>query len=372
MRIGIDAGPIVGGAGGVGTHTTELLAAMLDHDKATEFFAYIPSGTSERLARKGSWTNASNLHWVEAGRWTMSWEVRRNGIDLFHGPNFKMWAQGRCGGIVTIHDVWLDRAPEYSTKIFGQRWSFGRTKRTVWRAKRVVTVSHFSAQEIADLYGLPAARIAVIPNGVSRSFWPERNEEALSDLRRRMGFSSKGCLLFVGGADPRKNHRQFLAASARCRDAWTGSSLVLVGDPIHRFGNYLESAKEYGLEKDIVCVGRVSPDVLRLLYSYARLFVFPSRYEGFGMPVLEAMACGAPTITSTASALPEVAGGAALLTDPDNPEQLAEAMTRVLTDETLREDLRARGFALAKEMTWHAAAVQTLNLYRDLCVGGRQ
>jgi glycosyltransferase involved in cell wall biosynthesis len=143
----------------------------------------------------------------------------------------------------------------------------------------------------------------------------------------------------------------------------------LVGDPAHKFGNYRDTAKAYGLESAIVCAGRVSPDVLRLLYSYARLFVFPSRYEGFGMPVLEAMACGAPTITSTTSALPEVAGGAALLAHPGDTEELAGLMSRVLTEEPLHKDLRMRGFVRAKEMTWHATAVQTLSLYQDLCAG---
>lgn len=370
MRIGIDAGPVVGGEGGVGTHTVELLAAMLDQDKVTEFVAYIPPGTQARIVSKGEWAAASNLRWVEAGRWMMGRRALRDGLDLFHGPNFKMRAQGRYGGIVTIHDMWLDRTPQYSAKIFGQRWSFHRTKRTAWRARKVLTVSRFSAGEIAELYGLPAERIAVIPNGVSRSFWPERNDRALADLRRRLGFSPDGYLLFVGGADPRKNHRQFLAAAARCREAWKGLSLVLVGDPIHRFGNYFDTAKQHGLEKDAVFAGRVAPDVLRLLYSSAQVFVFPSRYEGFGMPVLEAMACGAPTITSTTSALPEVAGGAALLADPDNPVELAEKITQVLTQEPLRRTLRDKGFARAKEMTWHAAAVQTLALYRELCASG--
>ncbi len=367
MRIGIDAGPVVGGAGGVGTHTTQLLKAMVEQDKEKEFIAYIPTGTMHQLAAKGSWTSASNVRWVETGRWSLRWRGRMDRLDLFHGPNFKMRTQGRFGGIVTIHDLWLDRAPEYSAKMFGQRFSFARTRRTAWRARKVITVSRFSAGEISQLYGLPQERIVVIPNGVSDSFSVERDDPAMEAMRERMKISPDGYVLFVGGADPRKNHGNFLAAAARCRDVWKGLSLVLVGDPIHRFGNYRESAKAYGLERDIVCAGRVSPQELRLLYSYAQLFVFPSRYEGFGMPVLEAMACGAPTITSSTSALPEVAGGAALLVDPENPDQLAEAITQVLTREELRQDLRAKGLARVKHMTWHAAAAQTLGLYRDLC-----
>jgi glycosyltransferase involved in cell wall biosynthesis len=345
---------------------------MIAQDKETEFFAYLPPKTRDRVAAKGSWTTAPNLRWVETGRWSMRWRGRRDNLDLFHGPNFKMRTEGRFGGIVTIHDIWLDRAPQYSSKMFGQRLSRVRTTRTVHRARRVVTVSRFSAGEIAELYGLPPERIVVIPNGVSDSFWAERDEQAMDGLRQRMNVARAGYLLFVGGADPRKNHTVFLEAAARCRHVWKGLSLVLVGDPIHRFGNYLHTAKTLGLDRDVVCPGRVSPQELRLLYSYASLFVFPSLYEGFGMPVLEAMACGAPTITSNTSALPEVAGAAALLVDPSNPDQLAEAITRILTQEPLRQDLRARGFARVKEMTWHAAAVQTLALYHELCARAMQ
>lgn len=367
MRIGIDAGPIVGGPGGVRTHTAELLRAMLQQDKETEFVAYIPTGTAGEVAKRGRWTAAPNLRWVETGRWSQRWRGRADGLDLFHGPNFKMRTEGRFGGVVTIHDMWLDRAPQYSTKMFGQRTSFVRSKRTAWRAKKVITVSRFSAGEIADLYGLPAERIAVIPNGVAEIFRPDRDEQAMEALRRELSIKPAGHLLFVGGADPRKNHTTFLRAVAQCRDAWEGRSVVLAGDSVHRFGNYHETAKACQLEPDIVYAGRVSADRLRLLYSFADLFVFPSRYEGFGMPVLEAMACGAPTITSNTSALPEVAGGAALLVDPDRADALAEAIREVLTQPQVRDDLRARGMERAKGMTWEAAAARTLRLYQELC-----
>lgn len=367
MRIGIDAAPVVGGEGGVGTHTTQLLRVMIELDSKSEFLAYIPKGTKDQIAHKGSWTAASNLRWIESGRWGLRWRGRADLLDLFHGPNFKMRTQGRFGGIVTIHDMWMDRAPQYSSKVFGQRLAFVRTKRVVWRARKVVTVSRFSASEISELYGLPSERVAVISNGVSDAFWRERNDQAMDGLRSRKGIPRTGFVLFVGGADPRKNHKNFLAAAARCREAWKGRSLVLVGASSHRFGNYQETAQAYGLEDHIVCTGQVTIQELRLLYSYADLFVFPSLYEGFGMPVLEAMACGSPTITSTTSGLPEVAGGAAVLVDPDDPDQLGDAIRRVLTGQQLREDLRARGLERAKQMTWDAPAAQTLALYRELC-----
>ena len=145
--------------------------------------------------------------------------------------------------------------------------------------------------------------------------------------------------------------------------------VVLVGDQTHRFGDLKQSAHQYGLADRVVCTGRLPMADLRVLYSSADLFVFPSIYEGFGMPVLEAMACGAPVITSNRTALPEVAGDAAILVNPEDADELADAILRVLADHTLQAELKARGFKRAKQFTWEQAARRTLALYRELCSG---
>ena len=143
--------------------------------------------------------------------------------------------------------------------------------------------------------------------------------------------------------------------------------LVLVGSPIHPFGNYEETARRRSLQEKVLCPSFVSTFDLQLLYSAADLFVFPSLYEGFGMPVLEAMACGAPVVTSNSTALAEVAGDAAVLADPQDARALGEAMVRVLEDESLRAALRVKGLARAKQFSWEQAASKTIALYRDVC-----
>ncbi|MEW6247802.1 MAG: glycosyltransferase family 1 protein [Nitrospirota bacterium] len=366
MRIGIDANPIVGDRGGVGWHLYHLLRTLVELKEDVEFVCYVRPGALASL-RQEAWMADPRIRWVEAGRLWMRWRGSRDRLDLYHGPNFRLQTEGRCGGVVTIHDLWLDRHPEYSPKFFGQRLSFRRTRRTAWRARKVVTVSEFSAREIRALYGLPAERIAVIHNGVSGDFHPIRDGAAMKELRGRLGLPAGGFILFVGGADPRKNHRAFLQAAARRLDRLGNRMLVLVGDPIHRFGNYAETAKALGLEHRVVCTGRLAIEEMRLLYSHADLFVFPSLYEGFGMPVLEAMACGAPVITSNTTALPEVAGDAALLVNPGDPAELADAMVRLLDDQVLHVTLREKGFQRAKQFTWERAARQTLAVYRDAC-----
>ena len=366
MRVGIDASSIVGDRGGVGWHTYHLLRALVALGEDIDWVGYVGRGSLRNGAPAG-WTGDGRIRWVESGRWTLPWRGRIDGLDLYHGTNFKMKTTGRFGGVVTIYDLWMDRHPEYSPKLFGQRASSLRTRRTAWRAQKVMTISDFSAGELRALYGLPADRIAVIPCGVSDDFRPRRDPVEFDALRRRIGLPDAPFILFVGGADPRKNHEAVVRAFARRADELKGYRLVLAGDPLHRFGDMSRTIAQCNMEGRVVCPGRLPIGDITRLYSHADLFVFPSLYEGFGMPVLEAMACGAPVVTSNRTALPEVAGEAALLVNPENDEELAEAMVRVLRDASLRESFRGKGFERAKLFTWERAARQTLAVYREVC-----
>jgi glycosyltransferase involved in cell wall biosynthesis len=261
----------------------------------------------------------------------------------------------------------MERHPEYSPKLFGQWASSLRTKRTAWRARKVITISTFSSNEIASLYDLPPDRIVVIPCGVSDDFCPRRDPAEFSELRRRIGLPDATFILFIGGADPRKNHGALVSAFARRADELKDHRLVLVGDPVHRFGNMHQTVAQCGVEGRVLCPGRLPIQDMVRLYSHASLFVFPSLYEGFGMPVIEAMACGAPVVTSNRASLPEVAGDAAVLVNPESDDELAEAMVRLVRDASLRESLRAKGFVRAKQFTWERAARQTLAVYKEVC-----
>ena len=365
MRIGIDASPLVGDRGGVGWHTYYLLRGMLAAQPSPEFVAYIRPG-SEPPEETRRWPGADRLTWMPVSKWSMRGRGSADRLDLYHGTNFRMHTVGRYGGILTIHDLWLERFPKYSPKLFGQKLSSYKTRRMARRARKVVTVSRFSAQELIELFGLSAGQIAVIPNGVSEDFFPRHDVDAFMALKKRIGLSTDRFLLFIGGADPRKNHRLVLEAASLIRPQLQGRTLLLAGSPTHPFGSYEGTAKSHGLTDCVLCPGRLAQKELQLLYSYADLFVFPSVYEGFGMPVLEAMACGTPVVTSKTSALGEVAGDAALLVDPHNAGELADAMVKVLESESLRAALTAKGFARIKQYTWAQAASQTCDLYASL------
>jgi glycosyltransferase involved in cell wall biosynthesis len=366
MRIGIDANPMLGDRGGVGWHTYELVKAMIARREEVDLLLYVEPGS----LRKGApdlGDASPRARWVEAGKWLMRWRGARDRLDLYHGTNFKLRTAGRFGGVVTIHDLWLDRHPQYSTKLFGQQASFRRTKRTARRARKVITVSRASARDIEEFYGLPPDRIAVIPNGVSDEFHPLVEADGRSALCRQYAVPTGRFILFVGGADPRKNHEALVRAYAQRPDRLRDLSLVLVGDRAHRFGNMDETIRRHGVEGRAVCPGRLPIEELRRFYSYAEVFVFPSVYEGFGMPVLEAMACGAPVVTANGSSLPEVAGDAAVLVDPRDADALAQAIVRLIDNPAARNELREKGFRRAKQFTWDQAAQKTLALYRELC-----
>ena len=367
MRIGLDANPMIGDRGGVGWHTYNLLRGMLAEDHALDFLAYAKPG-AELPQSMESWEGRKRIQWIESSRWGMRKRGSFDQLDLYHGTNFKMQTLGRYGGVVTIHDLWLDRHPEYSKKMLGQWPSSFKTRQTALRARRVITVSEFSARELMELYGLKREHIVVIPNGVSEDFMPRRDDQAMAELRNRIGLKAERYVLFIGGADPRKNHQIFLEAAEMVRKKLGSRMLLLVGSPIHPFGNYEETARRRSLTEKVLCPGRLSTADLQLLYSSADLFVFPSLYEGFGMPVLEAMACGAPVLTANSTALAEVSGDAAVLTDPHDARGLGEAMIRVLEDEPLRASLKARGFVRARQFSWQQAAARTVALYRE-CVG---
>jgi glycosyltransferase involved in cell wall biosynthesis len=369
MRVGIDANPMVGDLGGVGWHSYHLLRTMLAQQEGIDFLAYAKPGADQPDSVR-AWPGVERLQWVNSSRWGMGKRGSSDQLDLYHGTNFKMQTAGRYGGVVTIHDLWLDRHPEYSKKMLGQWPSAFKTRQTALRARKVITVSEFSARELVELYGLKREHIRVIPNGVSEDFVPRRDDPAMAELRKRIGLTAEHYVLFIGGADPRKNHQIFLEAAEMVRKKLGSRMLVLVGSPIHPFGNYEETARRRSLRDKVLCPGRLSTNDLQLLYSSTDLFVFPSLYEGFGMPVLEAMACGAPVLTSNSTALAEVAGEAAVLADPQDARALGEAMIRMLEDEPLRAALKVKGFARAKQFSWEQAAAKTVALYRELCEGG--
>ena len=282
-------------------------------------------------------------------------------VDLLHSLAFVQPVVLPCPGIVTIYDL--------SFVLFPQRLQPWRRLYLRWgstlsarRAKRVVAISASTKRDIISLLGVPEEKVDVVPCGVDDDFRPVDKPGLLDELRRKHSLPPR-MLLFVGTIEPRKNLTTLLKSYALLRERMKPPPLVIGGPKGWRHDEVFSLAEELDLLDEVLFPGYIARDELPLWYNAADLFVYPSLYEGFGLPPLEAMACGTPVVVSDTSSLPEVVGDAGILVDPTSAEEIAQAMERVLTDIELRDLLRARGLDRARTYTWQRTARETVRVY---------
>ena len=364
MRFALDVSPLSGTRAGVGTYVERLVRALIAISPEHQYFLYTPHSLPD--SDVAVLDACANVKIVRCPGWLMGSRARWDGVDIFHGMNYKLRGWGRYGGVVTIHDLALDRIPQASRKHIGQQASFRRGRRIALRASRVIAVSEHTASDIAALYGVPRERIAVVMNGGGGEFYPIVDKRVLDSVKARCGIVRGDFILATGGAEPRKNIARVIDAFGRVPGLRERFHLVVVGGVQRGGGALHEAVRRAELQSAVVFPGHVPLEDLRGLYSSCSAFVFPSLYEGFGMPVLEAMACGAPVICSNTSALPEVAGDAAILVEPTSTEAIAAAMANVLSSDDVREELRRRGPIRAKTFTWERSARELLQVYVGL------
>jgi len=293
------------------------------------------------------------------------WVVRRSGVDLLHGPALVGPLLGGRPFVVTVHDMSYYYYPE-AFRAANRSYLQLLGQRSVRRARRVIAVSQSTKDDLIKHYGLPAARVDVVYHGVDEAFRPLPAGEVAA-FRARQSLPER-FLLFVGTLEPRKNVVRLVEAYARLPQPCP--PLMLVGGRGWYYEEVFRRVEELGLADRVHLAGYVPAADLPYWYNAAEVLVYPSLYEGFGLPPLEAMACGTPVISSTASSLPEVVGDAGLLVDPSDVDALAAAMEQVLADAGLRERMRAAGLERAQRFTWHRAARQTVDSYRRALAGG--
>ena len=365
-RVGFDARPVLALNSGIGQYVRQLFPAMFRLDDCHEWVAYASQEARPHLQVEDAIGRITlKPHPPKWGRaW---WKKTGDSLDVFHGTNFKAPQYGQKSTVLTIHDLWLDRYPAYSKKLFGQRLSSWKTRRGGIRADKIIAVSQFSKQEIHEVLAIPMEKIVVIYHGCSSEMYPDQDEDNWNAVRARLGLSDRPFILFVGGAEPRKNHRVLFEALAQSPKLAKEFSLLAIGDETARGESLWQTAQNLGLSDIVRCPGALSIGDLRVVYSQAAAFVFPSHYEGFGIPLLEAMACGTPIITGQNTALPEVAGDAALYVNVQDTDQLGAALDQLLHDAGLQERLRQRGFERVKHFSWERAAKETLAVYQGIC-----
>jgi glycosyltransferase involved in cell wall biosynthesis len=285
--------------------------------------------------------------------------LAQTGVALAHGPVFAGPLMARCPFVVTIHDLSFLRFPALFPPV--QRFYLSLiTRASARRARRVIAVSQHAADETARLLGVDRGRIDVVYHGVDPRFRPRPAAEVAS-FRARKELPER-FLLFLGTLEPRKNLVRLVDAFARLR--LPDVRLVLAGGRGWYCEEVFDRIRELHLQERVVIPGYVADEELPMWYNAATAFAYPSLYEGFGMPVTEAQACGTPVMTSECSSLPEAAGDGALLVDPRDVDAMAEGLRRLVTDEILRDELRDRGLAHAARLTWRRTAADTVAVYR--------
>lgn len=379
MRITIDVSPAVHHHAGLGRYAAELLTALLTCDHNNEYcaFYHTPHGDEKlegalrsvptysiRLGAK-PWRMSVLLAYY-ANRTMDRWLPPS---DVFHGTDHLLPPLGRSRMIFTIHDLIYLFFPEYHLPL--NRWFLTlMLPKFLRRADAIIAVSENTRRDVTRRLGIPAEKMTVIYEGVSERFRSIQDRAELERVRARYELPPR-MILFFGTLEPRKNLLTLLDAFAALLATRPDvPPLVIAGRKGWLYRPIFRRVRERGLESHVRFTDWIAEDDVPTLLNLAEVFVYPSLYEGFGLPPLEAMACGVPVICSNAASLPEVVGDAGILVEPRDVGGLMQALARVLDDASLRADLRARGVQRAQQFTWERAARQTLAVYEQSAVGG--
>jgi glycosyltransferase involved in cell wall biosynthesis len=381
LRIGIDYTAAVRQGAGIGRYTRELVRALAELDRDNDYVLFAAAG-GQRLADKG-WPSNFQMRSVPLSDRALAilwyrlqlplWvELVTGPVDIFHSPDFVLPPVRRARPehgrrtktLVTVHDLSFIRYPQcadanlraYLNKV---------VPRSVHRADLVLADSQNTKDDLVELMDLEHNRIEVIYPGIEERFRSIEDQALLEEVRKRYNLPPR-FILGLGTLQPRKNFTHLIQAYSLLVTRYPLLHLVIAGGKGWLYEEIFATVEQLDLAEKVVFPGFVADQDLPALYNLADLFVFPSLYEGFGLPPLEALACGTPVVTSNASSLPEVVGEAGLMVGATDVEALAETMKRVLEDNALREGMIAKGVEQARKFTWQKAAAKLLNLYETL------
>jgi len=381
LRVTIDARMIL--HTGIGRYIKNLITALVALEERGESGGGAEGGDSyaalltEKGEVAGGLYNSEKLTLYRPRRripvysfkeqWLLPFAMARTGPDLVHFPNFNLPVLTRRPFVVTIHDLKYFLDPTSCPGPAAHRFARLLFRTAAKRARKVLTVSDFTKGEIVERLGVDPARVVVTYNGVERAFRPVTDPPRFWRLRERYGIAGP-FILYVGNHHPRKNLARLLEAYSGMRHR-KEVQLVLTGRLDPRSAELYRKADSPKLSGRALFIDEVPEADLPAMYSMATALVFPSLYEGFGLPPLEAMSCGTPVIASAAASIPEVAGEAALFFDPERTEEIRAAMEKIVEDSELREELRTRGFYRAGIFNWEETARRTLKVYREVLAG---
>jgi len=303
--------------------------------------------------------------------------LKQLNCDLVHVPNLFSTPRGiPCPYVITAHDM-LEHMSRPRSGIW-ELAKFQLTRRALSGAARIFAVSNFTCNEIEKLFEIPASRIEVVYNAIDERFLRGHATAADRELIAQRYQVTYPFLLYAGRISPHKNVARMIEAFSALKtelekdQAFPDLKLIIIGDDLSGNPDLRRTVIRSGVQNDVRFLGFIPIEVLRIFYDEAKIFVFPSLYEGFGLPPLEAMVHGTPVVTSNVSSLPEVVGNAAVLVNPENVFEIMRALHRVLLDQALRERMKERGYRQAKCFSWEISVRRVLDVYRQVAEDGRK
>ena len=371
MRIGIDATPLPLEPVGAGTYIIQLIRALAElnsepdlfvfvHQNRLELFEGLPAGRIKFIPVSDK-TPALRLIWeqVELPRLARQFE-----LNLLHSLHYTSPYKLPCLSVVTFHDMTFFMYPDLHTVSKRLLFPF-LIRSSARRANALIAVSETTRRDAIQILDIPEQKIVTISNGVSSDFRPITNQGVLEECRRKYQLP-ENFILFVGTIEPRKNLPFLLRAYHRLVQEDSMYHLVLAGNKGWMDGEVWKTLKDLQLEEFVHITGYIPLSELPTIYNLARLFIYPSLYEGFGLPPVEAMACGTPVIASAIPVNQDHIGDAGLLFPPGDELSLFQNLSRLLNDRKMQADLSAKGLERSKAFSWRSCAQATLDVYQHL------
>ena len=400
MRIGIDCRTILnpekGESAGIGHYTYQLVRYLIKIDKDNDYVLFFDRSVQQRRLAKFKQNNVfirffpfiqyTRLMPAGYSHFLASAFIAREKLDIFHSPTLSLPTSYQGPSVVTAHDLGIYKMPElYPEK------NAAALKKEIFQAiqqtTKIIAASRSTANDLKEIFGVPDEKIKVISHGLDERFFEKRSKAQIEVVKNKYGIKGE-YLLFLGTLDPRKNILRIISAYERFRDKIVQVTkrdsstneltkatisdlsipyqLVLAGDWGFKPREIKEKIAASKYKEDIIVSGYIEADDLDALLEGAKMFIFPSLYEGFGLPLTEAMANGVPVITSNISSMPEIAKGRAVLVDPLNVAEITQAIYDLLADPELYQDLQEAGREYSQKFNWEKTAQETLDVYKEL------
>jgi glycosyltransferase involved in cell wall biosynthesis len=361
---------------GVGTYIRNIVRTLCRLDQENEYFLIGPPAKVQEIGAL-----PVNFHHIPAeapertfqGYREFRTALKRLNCDLVHIPNlFSVPRMMPCPYVMTVHDMFEPMSGVRQQTGFWGTWHMQMTRQVLRGAARIFAVSNFTCTEIEKLFEIPSSQIEVVYNAIDERFLHGHASPADRELIAERYQVTYPFLLYAGRISPHKNVVRMIEAFSALKtelerdQAYPDLKLIIIGDDLSGNPDLRRTVVRSGVQNDVRFLGFIPIEVLRIFYDSAKIFVFPSLYEGFGLPPLEAMAHGTPVVTSNATSLPEVVGNAAVLVNPENVFEIMRALHRVLMDKALRERMKERGYKQVTRFSWESSVRRVLDAYRQV------